>query len=454
MELKENGENEKIAPILNYYFTSSQDSLAIIFKIINEFKSEGCVYQEILTKFKKKQKNANLFLISHYIRKLLKMGLVSLHTRKKGSNFVKLVKSKFYKKKKFEFKNHQTVEIKKRPFTSFKASSPPKLVKSLKELNDYRRGLSYEENVIKGFFQEPKKGLLMRDLYDHLVSQTRRKSLNRTIDRLISCKVLRRKALRNGKNYFFEYFAQNVPSLCDDLFAQKHEEEVEDNGVSLDDVPLETDNFKNNENHIFLNDKVLNELCSILIKHFSNKNKKKIFLFKEILWFNKNKVWNQEELFEKLKESRSTRGRRDEDLMLAKILSEYDESNGKVLKRKSKRRITEFRVTRVKQILNYVYKNDAILSLTDIRKEFLTQYEKGFHFKIDKKTVRNLLKQLQYVNLLRTKKIKVSIENKDKDLNQVQIKWFVTNNNYIVEWDDIDLEELIGIKQENSFKGT
>lgn len=450
MEPEENEKKNNQASVLNYYFTSSQDSLAVIFNIINNFGPNGCVYQEILKKFRKNQKNVNLFLISHYIRKLLKMGLVSLHTKKKSNNFVKLVKSKFYKKRKLEFKDSQATTIAKRSFTSFREISPPKLVQNLKETNDYRPQMSYEDNVIKGFYQKPGKGLLMRDLYDQLVSQTRRKSLNRTIDRLISAKILRRKALRNGKNYFFEYFPKYIPEICDNLPQKETEVDImqkpeEDKQLQEEKRPL--------EDQILLNLDALKEVCTVAQQSIKNNQLCPFTLSLEIPWISTNKNWTSDQLFQKLTETRKTRGRRDEDLLLAQIISKREGNQPKVLKRKSKRRITEFRVTRVKQILNYIYEKNKILSLTDIRKEFLTQYEKEFGFKIDKKTVRNLIIQLDGVDLLKTKKIKLTTENKEKYLYQEQIKWFVMNNTLDVDWDKIDVEELVGIKQEQSDKG-
>ena len=143
--------------------------------------------------------------------------------------------------------------------------------------------------------------------------------------------------------------------------------------------------------------------------------------------------------------------KKNEDVLLSQILSQDDKM--KKTRRKSKRRITEFRINRVKHILNLVYAKNHILSLTEIRKEFLNQYEKDFEFKIDKKTIKNLINQLQKVELLKIKKIRITAENKSKFFHQVQIKCFVLKNNLTINWKELDLQELVGIKQNVSEPG-
>ena len=449
--------SEQKEAIFEYFFSEKQDSLRVIFDIVNTYGLEGCVYQDIYQKFKKNQKNVNLFLISHYIRKLVKMNLVELKTRRQGTTFVKLVRSKLFKKTWLNLANlKEPLEVlKKRDFKGFLETKMPALVTCLRDKNDYRPSLSFEDNVVKSFYTKQiwnpgQEGLLMSDLYDKTVSQFRRKSLNRTIDRLMGSGLLQRKPKRDGKNYFFEYFTGDyraVIELLDKSEPSPSIEHKESGSVSEDE-----DMFSTPDN-LIMNDESLKVVSQVLLSNKFSKNKWGE-LTKRVSWFQKNRKYTSEKLYRKINEQRESHKefKRDQDIILTILIS--DDLSQKKTQKRSKRKMTQFRIDRMIRILNMVYSSPTIINLNDIRKEFVEEFEKEMSFKIDKKTVRNLITQLGGAGLLKTRKMKITSQNLDTGFKNISFKHFVFSATAKIDWTKKDLKQLAGVKRVTIEKGS
>ena len=395
---------------------------------------KGLTYEQISKKFDNsvnKSEKLQAYLSSHYCRKLLKLGLISQECCIDKRNRV-------WKRKMVAVEYSQTNEtnlLKKRPELEPETHDKEKNNNWLKfyESNScYDPFLSLDQNLLKLFLSDyvgDNQGFFTSEIADKLMMQNRKKFVNRLLQNFLRKNIIVSKPYRDGKNLYkklyinFELLDKSNKHKIKELFTddvKSNKQILNDNGYNVDEnsetyVPLDR---KDNDTTIELLDKeILLDLVQILI------NNKVPPLFNLLLINNK-----LDKHFENLKGKMANAyldslDTEEYNSLCEKIInlaiSHSQDLFGKssfvdTVKRRSML-CTSLRFVRTVRILNIVRKHGYI-SVRDVINNIKLSLESDSEYVIDKKTIINICRDLEAIQLLFIKKFEVNYEEQTEDI--------------------------------------